>query len=320
MLETFEESEEDYYTIMKTGGRFAEHIEDLDATLLHVPHELLKVKGQKNEHGTQTWAMSVAVMRPDMTSAKQWQHEKAQQFREQYPDEIAENDGAIPKKKLMPPIMQEDYQKIVDEYQDRLMVIGLGAARDVYGNKWDYEGVPSSTEQEKLAAAGTYHGPITDARDGRLVRFLRKDSEEDIPISWLIGKYGEGLWPYRDGLGRDFIQEQGNPEHELWEYGNFAPAGRSSPREFYYVPVVPEKPHQLYITCGWNGNIDYLRNYACKGESLYDNTIRYTFSLRRKDLVNYKELNQQAREVIESLIVKKGPLSEVRQINEGKND
>ena len=100
MLETVEKSEEDYFTITKTGGRFFEHNEDLDATLLHVPRELLKAKGQKSEYGTQAWAMSVAVMRSDMTSVKQWQRERAQEFCEQYPKEIAANDGAIPNKEV----------------------------------------------------------------------------------------------------------------------------------------------------------------------------------------------------------------------------
>ena len=184
------------------------------------------------------------------------------------------------------------------------MVVGLSAARDIYSVKWHYEGAPSSEEQQRLKDEGVYYGPIHDSKYSKLAQLVYDD-----PVVFKVGKYGEGLWPYKNGKGHEFIQEVGNMEHDLWEYANYTPVGVKIPRVFYYTPVQPEEPHQLYFECWWNGNVDYLANSGCKAESIFDNTIRYSFSIKRKRLVEYKELNRRVKELIQSFIVEKGKFS-----------
>lgn len=311
----FDRSEEDYFPILSTGGRLVPDRTTLSATQLHIPHTLLRSKGIKGNDGRMTRIASVAVMLPDLEPAKVWQKRKGVELREQFPH-ILDGDTNLPKKKDMPVDLKVAYQAIVDEYQDKLLTIGLSAARDVYSVKWHYEGEKGVEVQRELAAKGLYHGPISETR---LRPMLERSLYDGRKISFKVGKYGEGMWPHKRGgkLGRDFIAERGNPDHELWEYAEYTPVGATVANRFYYVPVVPETPHQLYITCLWNGNIDYLVGSKCSAESIYDETIRYSFGFKRTRLNDFHELNQIVKGVIESFIVEKSTFADL--INKRRN-
>ena len=299
-------NKENYRPILVTGGRSATEVDSLDATLLEIPFKYLVARGKEKENGAMTLSLGIAVLKPDFTSAKDWRKKKGDELRAKYPEE-EEFTKRLPKKRKVSPEAWAEYRAIVEEYDDRVVRIGISAARDIYSLDEMYQGGLDFETKKSLSEAGEYFGPIDEYRTkGRLERTLG-----DTPISFRVGKYGQGLWKYKDGIGRDFIQEEGNPESELWEYGYYAPAGVKIPKSFYYVPIKQEQPHNLYIECGWNGNIDYLRTSKCSAKSLYDNTIMYSFSFRRDNLVNYKELNKQVRKFITSLILEKSHFSDV---------
>ena len=297
-----DQTKEDYCPILATGGRLVESFDQFEASYLCIRPELLRSKGVDGPKGKMKRSASIAVMLPDLEPAKLWQFRKGQKLRSEFPDELIK--GELPKKKKMSIELKQAYLNVQKEYNENVLKIGLSSARDIYTVKWHYEGKPEVEEQQRLKNQGVFHGPINDSKYSKMVRFLN-----DRPISFKVGKYGEGLWPYKDGLGRDFIEEKGNPDNELWEYGDYSPVGVKIPRMFYYMPVTPEEPHQIYFSCSWNGNIDYLVDSNCSGESLFDNTIRYSFSLKRKRLSEYKELNKRVRKLIGSLIVEKGTFS-----------
>lgn len=300
-----------FKAVVRTGGRSPEDPDSLDATLLDIPSQYFSNKTKGKESGEVSVPLELKFLKPDFSSARLWRDQRYQELRDKFPDE-KEFTKPVPTQIRVSKEAWSEYSKFYKEYQDRVVRVGIASARDIYFLQELYEGGLDYKTKLELAEQREYFGPLTDYRKKSRI----ENDLNGTPISYKVGKYGQGLWKYKDGLGRDFITETGNPENELWEYAEYSPVGSRIPRLFFYVPVVPETPNQLYVTCNWNGNIDYLRKSRCSAASNYDNTILYTFSFLRDELIRFRELNERVRSFIDSIVIEKGTYSDMLALKE----